>query len=265
MKTILIGADPELFAKSGDTYLSAHGMIPGDKKNPHRVKDGAVQVDGMALEFNIEPAATRQEFRTNIYSVLEQLRAMVPEVEVVADPVARFTEDYMATQCREALELGCDPDYNAWTGLRNRRPDVSLPIRTGSGHVHIGWTETEIDQAHIDMCEPFVRQLDFYLALVSLTFDSDTERRSMYGQAGAYRPKTYGLEYRVLSNKWLSDPTLVDWVYDSTVACFDSMFEGPPLFEKHGNIQPIINNSDIAAAKAIIEEENLPVPGGYYV
>lgn len=41
-------------------------------------------MDGMALEFNIDPAANEDDFAINVQSVFDQLRAMVPEFEVVA-------------------------------------------------------------------------------------------------------------------------------------------------------------------------------------
>ena len=55
---ILIGCDPEVFVKQNGVFRSAHGLIRGDKKNPQKIRSGAVQVDGMALEFNIDPART---------------------------------------------------------------------------------------------------------------------------------------------------------------------------------------------------------------
>ena len=58
MTQILVGCDPEVFVAKGGKFISAHGMIPGTKKAPHKVERGAVQVDGMALEFNIDPAAS---------------------------------------------------------------------------------------------------------------------------------------------------------------------------------------------------------------
>ena len=51
---ILIGADPELFVKKDGVVVSGHDLIQGTKADPFPVQDGAVQVDGMALEFNIE-------------------------------------------------------------------------------------------------------------------------------------------------------------------------------------------------------------------
>ncbi len=48
-----IGADPEIFLRRRGKAFSAHGVIPGTKKEPHNVEKGAVQVDGMAVEFNV--------------------------------------------------------------------------------------------------------------------------------------------------------------------------------------------------------------------
>ena len=58
MTKILVGCDPEVFVKQNGVFKSAFGLIKGDKKNPQKIRNGAVQVDGMALEFNIDPAAS---------------------------------------------------------------------------------------------------------------------------------------------------------------------------------------------------------------
>lgn len=216
---ILIGADPEMFMKKDGSFVSAYGMIKGDKKNPFKVKDGAVQVDGMALEFNIDPASSELEFVHNITSVMEQLKAMVPEFEVIAQPTATFTPEYMKAQPKEALELGCEPDFNAWNdGAVNVKPNQDKPMRTGAGHIHIGWTtDADItDPSHLVDCIEITKMLDAYLGIPSLMLDEDRERRTMYGQAGCFRPKPYGVEYRVLSNFWLKSPELMAWVYKTT-------------------------------------------------
>lgn len=258
----LIGSDPELFVMKGEEYLSAHGMIPGDKKNPHLVTDGAVQVDGMALEFNTNPAENEEQWVYNLSSVMAELCAMVPEFEVVAHPVAKFTPEYMEQQPEEALELGCDPDFNAWhDGAEYTKPNACLPMRTGAGHVHIGWTKDANlgDAGHVLMCHQLVRQLDFYLGLPSLLFDDNVERRSMYGKAGCHRVKTYGVEYRVLSNKWVGDEHLQRWVFRATHEAINQLLKGNDLAKKWGNIENIINNSDVERALTIIEEEGIEV------
>lgn len=257
--TILIGADPEVFVKQAGVYRSAHGLVQGSKAEPYPVDGGAVQVDGMALEFNINPAESEDGFVYSIEHVMAQLEAMVPEYQVVADPVAHFEPEYMKAQPFEALELGCEPDYNAWTMDVNPKPDNTEPKRTAAGHVHSGWTCDAGGRRHLKMCGAYTRQQDFYVGLPSLLYDNNVERRSMYGKAGAFRPKPYGCEYRVLSNVWLRSPDLMRWVYRATQAAWSSLANGE-LADKYGDIQSIINESDVTEALKIIKAENLEVP-----
>lgn len=265
---ILLGADPELFVKDKGKVISAHGLVKGDKENPFPVKDGAVQVDGMALEFNINPAKDEGEFVHNINSVMEQLSAMVPKFEIVAQPTAKFTEEYMLAQPKEALELGCEPDFNAWkNGEINPKPDQDKPMRTGAGHLHIGWTEgADIeDPSHLVDCMEVVKQLDAYLGVASVIFDPDVERRKMYGAAGAFRPKSYGVEYRVLSNYWLSSPELISWVYKTTRLAITDLLRG--YIVPHRNLhrhtaspRSIIDNSERYNARMFMSELKVEVP-----
>jgi hypothetical protein len=75
-------------------------------------------------------------------------------------------------------------------------------------------------------CAVLVKQLDSVLFPVSLLWDTDHRRRALYGTPGSFRPKTYGLEYRVLSNKWLVDEGLAAWVYDATIWSMRMLGEG---------------------------------------
>jgi hypothetical protein len=264
MSRILVGCDPEVFVQQQGIFKSAHNLIKGDKKNPQKVRSGAVQVDGMALEFNIDPAASEDEFLFNVNDVFTQMKAMVPTYDVVVSPVAHFDMGYLKAQPAEALELGCDPDYNAWTGQANDRPDGDRPMRTASGHLHIGWTDDmDIDDPqHRHRANLVAKQLDFFLGLTSLEYDKDTMRRGMYGKAGAVRYKPYGVEYRTLSNAWLGSDRLIRWAYRNAVKGVREVMKGNMLVAKYGDIQEIINNSDLKAARAIINAEGLEVCHG---
>lgn len=264
MTKILVGCDPEVFVKQKGVFKSAFGLIAGDKKNPQKIRRGAVQVDGMALEFNIDPAASEDEFCINVQDVFNQMCLMVPDYEVVAVPVAHFDAAYLKSQPPAALELGCDPDYNSWSGTANVRPDGDRPMRTASGHVHIGWTSDEDPSSpeHKHRCQLAGQQLDFFLGLGSLFYDADKERREMYGKAGAIRFKPYGVEYRTLSNAWLKSEALMRWVYRNTVRGMEQLMNGNFLPEKYGDIQEIINNSDLKAAEEIIQREGLEICHG---
>lgn len=218
---ILVGADPELFIRNPNTgdFVSAHDRVPGTKYEPFKVPSGAIQVDGTALEFNIDPASTVDEFVNNINVVRATLHSYVPGYNVVAEPVAYFNEKYFTWEVpSHAKELGCEPDFCGWTRDINPRPDPGFtPMRTASGHIHIGWTEgaDTYDKKHFEYCAKVARQMDYYLGVPSLLWDQDATRRKLYGKAGAFRPKPYGVEYRVLSNRWLTSDELMRWVYDA--------------------------------------------------
>ena len=77
---ITIGADPELFLSIGGELVSSYGIVPGSKYNPYAVPFGAVQVAGMALEFNIDPADHKDDFVHNIVKVLSTFRYMRPSI-----------------------------------------------------------------------------------------------------------------------------------------------------------------------------------------
>lgn len=260
---ILIGCDPELFVKDvAGNLLSAHNMIPGSKKAPHKVEKGAVQVDGMALEFNIDPANSEHIFIENVSYVLEQMAKMITGKFYIS-PVAHFGHEMIKAQPKEAVELGCDPDYNGWTKDVNSPPNVDAPFRTASGHIHIGWREKPDNTSAISFFEAadMACQLDFYLGLPSLLVDKDTTRKQLYGKAGAFRNKTYGMEYRVLSNFWLTDPELMGWAYRAARKGAEDMLTDKCFLPVDcGDIQHIINTNDVVSARAIIDRFAIEVP-----
>lgn len=260
---ILVGCDPEIFVKKDGVFHSAHGLVKGDKQNPLKVDRGAVQVDGMALEFNIDPASSEDMFITNVNTVMATLRAMVPEYELAAVPVAHFTPEHMKAQPPEALELGCEPDFCAYKAGANPRPDNQRPMRTASGHVHVGWTNgQDVYSAEADMAARAASmQMDIILGVPSLFYDDDTERRSMYGKAGCFRPKSYGFEYRTLSNAWLLTDERKSWIFRNVQKGMDMLMQGRFLRDELAefNVEEIINNSDKKSAEKVIKLLNLEV------
>ncbi|MHA2066536.1 MAG: putative amidoligase domain-containing protein [Candidatus Thorarchaeota archaeon] len=253
-----IGADPELFLKKDGEFHSSHGIVPGTKREPHRVPIGAVQVDGMALEFNIDPAENSEEFVHNINTVLSSLREMVPnEYDFSLESIAMFPKEHMEVQPEEALLLGCEPDFNAYTGEENPAPVPLDYIRTAAGHVHLGWTEGRDveDPAYIQNCCSLVKQLDYTLGLPSLVEDRDEVRRNMYGKAGAFRPKEYGLEYRVMSNYWLKSNETMRKVFNRAYRGFDWLKGGGYICSQHHpSAEEIINTHNVEAAYGICVE-----------
>jgi hypothetical protein len=203
------GADPEGFVVNADGKAVTPTMIPGTKEKPHKVDGGAIQRDGMAAEYNVDPANTFTEWNKNHEKVQKALNGFLPEGHKMSwVPSVEFDEDVFADAPDEYKELGCSPDWNAWEADLNPPPycEDRPYLRTAAGHIHIGWGENySLDDAlHQQNCFDFVKQLDWYLGGWSLKHDSDSTRRSLYGNAGACRLKPYGVEYRVLSNFWVT-------------------------------------------------------------
>lgn len=256
---ILIGADPEVFVTDPEgVFISAGNMVNGTKEEPEAVAKGAVQVDGMALEFNIEPASNVNEFVDNVASVYAQLRSMVPPGVKFSDKcTAKFDEAYFKARPESEKVLGCESDFNAYTGGKNAHPNASTPMRTAGGHIHIGWREpTIVDDQHERACKEVVRACDLFLGLPSVLFDNDTERRSMYGKAGAYRPKAYGVEYRTLSNAWLHSQKLQELLYSNIDLMFSREAEWSTV--DYGKVIQAINTSDRELALDILKQHDVP-------
>lgn len=255
---LLIGCDPELFIMSGDRFVSAHDYLYGDKMMPAPVDKGAVQVDGVAAEFNIEPAKNAEEFLTNIMAVTSAMRDIVTshdsELTLNAIPTATFDDDYWDRIPAENKELGCEPDFNAWRGgQENRKPNVNVKFRTGGGHIHLGFTENK-DQtniAHFNDCIQVTKQLDCALFIPSLLYDADQKRRELYGKMGAFRPKSFGVEYRPLSNAWMSDPELITWVFHNAAEAFHMLDAEDNRLYNESELQAIININEVAETGAM--------------
>lgn len=247
-RKILIGADPELFVFSENKkkVVSAHDLIPGTKKHPFQVPKGAIQVDGVAAEFNIDPAESRSQFMQHIAIVKNALKDQLDikgrlhkdRYVLVAKPCVFFTKTYWATVPEEAKELGCEPDFNAYTMNANVKPDAKMLMRTGAGHIHISWGARveNISDDWMDLCADLVQHLDHHLFPESKKWDADELRRKLYGNMGAFRPKKYGLEYRTLSNAWLESYLRCGYVFDATKAITEKWLAG--VKKEQYKIQP---------------------------
>lgn len=240
-----VGADPELFLKQNGELVSAEGIIGGSKHKPKRIDDKGhfVQEDNVMVEFNIPPCNTKEEFVEEIGFMIDWLNAFVKvkgfELDFSASGV--LDEKYLKTE--QACEFGCEPDYNVYLKDINQAPEPSTNLRCCGGHIHIGYNKPDQETT-----EYIVYALDIMIGLDSILLDNDRLRRSMYGKAGSFRFKDYGLEYRTLSNFWIKDEKLISWVYERVEKAIDLVNSGlmPSILEKfENNIQNVINKNDI--------------------
>jgi hypothetical protein len=263
-KEISLGTDPEVFVfdTKKNHIISAIGLIGHGKHNPKPLSDPkfTVQEDNVLLEFNTPPVSSRGDFLEAIAKGIQLLQNEALQAgQIIKIQSSAFLPNDQLTH-PSANIFGCDPDFNAWTGVINGPP--AMPengLRTAGGHVHVGYTlNEEYDREPINT--QIVRWMDLYLGVPSILMDTDKDRRRLYGKAGAHRPKPYGVEYRTLSSFWLGSAARVGWVYDQTMRAI-SMVDGENLLtEKDGaRICKAINEQDYKTIRELEKDFNLQV------
>lgn len=264
---ITLGADPEilLIDKTTKEPWGAVDCSKGTKEEPESVGFGAIQVDGMALEYNIDPAKTIDEWVEYHNKVQEVLvdKASEQGLDSCDMSLLDYTK-YIKSEnpTDDELIFGCDPDLNAGTGEENEMPDNdgSIMFRTAGGHVHVGfsnWSE-ECGDA-LESARVLTKMMDATLGLWSVIEDSGIERKQLYGKAGAFRIKPYGFEYRTLSNFWVFDDEKLRYVFTTVTNLFS--LPTPKLFSLvsrieglYPGIEEAINTNNTPLARELIEE-----------
>lgn len=249
-----IGADPEVFVGDSLGPKSIIGKIGGTKELPLPLPLGdgfAVQEDNVALEFNIPASGSKAEFVHNIQQATGFLQSVIKDshgLSFLRDSALSFPKEELTDP--RALVFGCDPDYNCWTGRMNPRPKADDPaLRSCGGHVHIG----------VDGLDPMEvgKGCDLVLGVTSVLQDKGFLRKKLYGKAGAIRRKSFGLEYRVLSNYWIFEPKLIEWVYDGVDRVLEMVNSGVSFDEDRENIITAINSNNETMARHLIDKYNL--------
>jgi hypothetical protein len=239
---ITIGADPELFLVNQDgKFISSIGRIGGSKHAPKDIGQGcAIQEDNVAVEFNIAPAESVDAFVKSIDYTLDHLEKVVRQQGLSLSVTASKVFDADQLVHIRAKVFGCEPDYNAWTLKENTSPRAkNKALRSAGGHVHFG-----VDKKLVPTVQ-LIRWADVRLGLNSVLEDEDSERRELYGKAGAFRDKPYGAEYRTLSNYWLKNKAFMYMVFERARMAVEDVLKGKTLTEEDGKlIQAAINTGD---------------------
>jgi hypothetical protein len=260
---ITLGSDPEIFIENDVEIVSAEGIVPGTKWEPYPISDEghSIQLDNIAMEFNIPPCATKEEYVQHINYVKEHL-AVLAEAHgyKLSDKASgEINPKYLKT--KQAQTFGCEPDFNVWLQDINPSPNSKTNLRCVGGHVHIG-----IDKGYgtEENLENIVKMFDILVTLPALLIDKDERRRELYGKAGSFRFKDFGkkvagVECRQLSNFWIHSNELIEWVFEQTVKAVTIVLEGEAkeYIEKYGEIAvEAINTNNKELAKETIEKIN---------
>jgi len=261
MGTITIGADPELFLSFRGELRSSVGKVGGTKDFPRPLDRPGffVQEDNVAVEFNIPPASTVEQWVESLQWSLTHIKEkVIPKgTELTIEASGMFPDAELRSH--QAISFGCTPDYCAWTNARNPKPDIweNPNLRSCGGHVHIGWENPKQPERLA-----LIKAMDLFLGVPSVTMDMDQQRRKLYGLAGAFRITPYGTEYRTLSNFWLKSPELMRWVFEQTTRAFDFVTNPKnwDLLDLEGEeIRDTINNTIPDKALRLVKDYRLVI------
>jgi len=209
-------------------------------------------------------------------------------LSILLDAAIHTPKSLLDTVSPRGKEFGCDPDFIAWLdGIESppMPPPDDHEFRYSGGHIHFGFPTIETMQREIamynnsyykvmygwvierntKMIELFkndpnyridmVKLLDYIAGNTAVLLDQTegaTLRRKLYGQAGTFRPTSYGLEYRVLSNFWMKSPYLMQYIIGLCREAITHYFAGnkETIFNlvDPSDIIMAINNNDKALA-----------------
>ena len=250
-----LGSDPEVFlVNNSGKFIAVNGLINAGKTNPMqipRMADGfTLQEDNVALEYGIPPAASSLEFQQYIKDVMDVSKNWLPGLDFSKVSCTIFEDDQL--QHPMSRVFGCEPDYNAYTKKANPKPKPEHKgMRSAGGHIHV---ETKLPKLEV------VKAMDLFLGLPSVLMDDGMERKKLYGKAGAFRGKPYGVEYRTLSNFWVFKPELIDWVWRNTARALAFVEQKTPVGDQsEKEIRAIIDTNDTMGAKSWCNQMGLEV------
>lgn len=255
---ISLGTDPEIFIENDKEIISAEGLIPGTKYEPHPITDKGhcIQIDNIAFEFNIPPCSTKEEYVENINYVKDYLSIIAESNNCKLSTKASSEINPIYLQTENAQTFGCEPDFNVWLQDINPSPSTNTNLRCVGGHVHIGVDE---EYRTDEILENIVKMFDIMVVLPALLIDTDERRRELYGKAGSFRYKDFGVECRSLSNFWIHSNELIEWVFEQTVNAVTLVLDGKAeeIIKAYGeDTVTAINTNNKKLAEETIEKIN---------
>jgi hypothetical protein len=236
LKHIMLGSDPEFGAVDINSLIpkSVVNILGGTKSDPLDLGRGCGrQEDNVGAELTIPPCETVEEFVDYITYGRKQIDNILSEANLKTVTESSLQYPFSELMSPQAREFGCEPSFCVYTRQHSPRPspcDVGN-TRSFGFHLHASWRGPD----NIQTIEELIRTMDVYLGLPSLLIDKDTERRRIYGNAGDFRIKVYGLEYRTLGGKLLKDEETIKFVFNNAMKAFED-------YNEKANIDQIIKN-----------------------
>jgi hypothetical protein len=256
-----MGTDPEIFVKDENGEVIPAWLFLGDKKDNLLTTSGtnfrsAAFWDGFQAEYAVRASFclgfVTDAIRDGLLKVYRAAIAYNPKARLSLASVAEVPMKYLREGEDKHIMFGCMPSKNVYDKQGEHAGNGrDLPIRFAGGHIHGG------RQADSKAKERMIRAMDALLGVpcVSMFAEYDNPvRRQFYGLAGEWREPAHGLEYRTLSNAWLTHPAITHFVFELArkamqfgQADLNGLIKGDDK-----DIQRIINTCDVQAAKEFV-------------
>jgi hypothetical protein len=256
------GTDPEIFVvdKLGDV-IPAWEFLPSKFDE----KDRARQIvhsfwDGYQAETCPSGSSCLEslhdKIRNGLTTILNAAQKHNPAARLSLMNSIELSQELVDAATDDQIRFRCTPSYNIYKDSDLPTPDPrQYRWRFAGGHLHIGLSR----RVTAPITQAIVEALDGILGIagVSLASGIDTpERRKMYGKCGEFRLPIHGIEYRVLSNFWLSHPAISHLVFEltrravmlGTSGLYRTCWDGP-----QSEIKDVVNANDVNCARAIIK------------
>lgn len=229
---VYLGYDPEFWVVKKNGNLVAPWKEFGffEDKHPYfktrtagynnRVRlniHGFISRDGCSLEVNFDSGDTCRDriipaIGQTLYDFLKDHK---DKYSLVAWPIREIPRGVLRDAPEDVFMSGCEPDINAYTGEFSYEEEFENNIRYAGGHLHFG--NTTLAGMTDEELRGVVKWLDIHVAIPFILsirhnkplLKAERIRRKVYGKAGSYRRKEYGLEYRVLSSAAFMHPAMV--------------------------------------------------------
>lgn len=136
-------------------------------------------------------------------------------------------------------------------------------LRSAGCHLHCGYDKIEVPYVEGELFNyeadeqrsAIIKSLDLFIGVPLVLIEPDNKRKELYGKAGAFRPKSYGLEYRTPSSYLLTSRELLAWAYLNVHKAFNFLNEIGEIPADLGNqIRHIIDNNSKDEAKSLIAD-----------
>ena len=261
-----LGSDPEVFVvdKNNKMIPSFKFLKSKEDKSLGRTSGQAIFWDGFQAEFNILAGSCLDSrcYSTSqgLFDLLQLAQKYDKDAKLSVQTTFDIDQETLNESKPEHVAFGCMPSLNIYDMKGIQADGRDVPFRSAGGHIHFGirnlFEKVSAKEKKI-LVERIVKSLDAILgvACVSLfeKYD-DPRRRLMYGLAGEYRLPKHGLEYRTLSNAWLSHPLIMNMVFELGRRALTVGYNDVLNFWNATEEETIycINNNDVALSREIL-------------